>query len=107
MSDQHSAAEEHGQGQRHRHEGPRKHIVAFVFSILLTVIAFAMVSAGEVNTTFIYISLILMAILQVFIQMSFWMHMKDRGHVFPIVGITMGVFVVFTIVIMAEYWAWW
>jgi cytochrome c oxidase subunit IV len=105
MSNQHSAAEE--QGQRHRHEGPRKHIVAFIFSILLTVIAFAMVAAGEVNTSFIYISLVLMAILQVFIQMSFWMHMKDRGHVFPIVGITMGVFVVFTIVIMAEYWAWW
>ena len=53
MSNQHSAAEE--QGQRHRHEGPRKHIVAFIFSILLTVIAFAMVAAGEVNTSFIYI----------------------------------------------------
>lgn len=105
MSNHHSAAEE--QSQRHKHEGPRKHIVAFIFSILLTIIAFTMVAAGEVNTSFIYICLLLMAILQVFIQMSFWMHMKDRGHIYPIIGILMGVFVVFTIVIMAEYWAWW
>ncbi|AZN39739.1 cytochrome C oxidase subunit IV family protein [Paenibacillus albus] len=101
---QHSAAEEN---KRHKHEGPKKHIIAFIFSILLTIIAFAMVAAGEVNTTFIYIMLVVMALIQVFIQMGFWMHMKDRGHVFPIVGILGGVFVVFTIVIMASYWAWW
>ncbi|QYR22613.1 cytochrome C oxidase subunit IV family protein [Paenibacillus sp. sptzw28] len=105
MSTQHSAAEEHG--KRHKQEGPRKHIIAFIFSILLTVIAFAAVSAGEINQSFVYIILVLMAVLQVFIQMSFWMHMKDRGHIFPIMGILMGVFVVFTLVVMAEYWAWW
>ncbi|BBH22179.1 hypothetical protein Back11_35240 [Paenibacillus baekrokdamisoli] len=105
MSNEHSATEEHA--KRHKHEGPRKHIVAFIFSILLTVIAFAAVSAGEVNQSFIYIVLIVMAFLQVFIQMSFWMHMKDRGHIFPTVGIIFGIVIVFTMVIMAEYWAWW
>ncbi|WP_219835558.1 cytochrome C oxidase subunit IV family protein [Paenibacillus sp. R14(2021)] len=105
MSNQHSAVEE--QSKHHKHEGPKKHIIAFIFSILLTVIAFAMVAAGEINTTFIYIFLVAMAMLQVFIQMGFWMHMKDRGHIFPIVSILFGVVVVFTIVIMAEYWAWW
>ncbi|GGD80392.1 cytochrome C oxidase subunit IV family protein [Paenibacillus nasutitermitis] len=94
-------------GKRHKHEGPKKHIIAFIFSILLTVIAFSMVAAGEMNSTFVYIMLVFMAILQVIIQMSFWMHMKDRGHIFPIIGILMGVFVVITIVVMAEYWAWW
>jgi len=105
MSSQDTTVNEHG--KRHKHEGPQKHIIAFVFSILLTVIAFSMVAAGEINGTFVYIMLVLMAVLQVIIQMSFWMHMKDRGHIFPIIGIFMGVFVVFTIVIMAEYWAWW
>jgi cytochrome c oxidase subunit 4 len=33
--------------------------------------------------------------------------MKDRGHTFAIIGILTGVVVVFTCVIMAEYWAWW
>ncbi|MFC4810591.1 cytochrome C oxidase subunit IV family protein [Paenibacillus sp. GCM10023250] len=105
MSEQHSAVDEHS--KHHKHEGPKKHIIAFIMSILLTIIAFAMVAAGEINTTFIYMFLVLMACIQVFIQMGFWMHMKDRGHAFPIIGILMGVFVVFTIVIMAEYWAWW
>ena len=105
MTNQHSAAEE--QGRPHKHEGSQKHIIAFILSIILTVIAFSAVAAGEVNETFTYIILVGMAILQVFVQMAFWMHMKDRGHIFPIVGILMGVFVVFTIVIMSEYWAWW
>ncbi|KKC49098.1 MULTISPECIES: cytochrome C oxidase subunit IV family protein [Paenibacillus] len=93
--------------KRHKHEGPKKHIIAYVFSMLLTLVAFATVIGGEINTSFIYILLIIMAIMQVIIQMGFWMHMKDRGHLFPIVGILTGVFVVFTIVIMAEFWTWW
>ncbi|MBB3114539.1 cytochrome c oxidase subunit 4 [Paenibacillus phyllosphaerae] len=105
MANQHSTTEE--QGKRHRHEGPQKHIVAFIFSIVLTVIAFALVAAGEINESFIYIMLLAMAVLQVFIQMSFWMHMKDRGHLFAIVAILFGVFVVLTIVVMAEFWTWW
>lgn len=105
MSNQHSTAEEHGRPRKH--EGPKKHIVAFIFSIVLTVIAFATVASGEINETFTYMVLVGMALLQVFIQMAFWMHMKDRGHMFAIVGILSGVFVAFTCVIMAEYWVWW
>ncbi len=93
--------------KRHKVEGPQKHIVGFVMSLALTIIAFAAVSAGEINATFTYIILVSMAVIQVFIQMAFWMHMKDRGHLFPIIGILAGVFVVFTMVIMALYWVWW
>ena len=39
-------------------EGPKKHIIAFIFSILLTIIAFATGCGGEINTTFIYIILV-------------------------------------------------
>ncbi|RUS46717.1 cytochrome o ubiquinol/quinol oxidase subunit IV [Cohnella sp. AR92] len=104
MSSNHST---HEQTTRHRHEGPKKHIVAFVLSLVLTIIAFAAVASGEINTTFTYIILVGMALVQVFVQMAFWMHMKDRGHLFPIMGILFGVIVVFTMVIMAEYWVWW
>lgn len=105
MSSNHSASEE--QPKRHKVEGPQKHIVAFVMSLALTIIAFAAVSAGEINTTFTYIILVSMAVIQVFIQLAFWMHLKDRGHLFPIIAIIAGVFVVFTMVIMALYWVWW
>ncbi|EXX88887.1 cytochrome C oxidase subunit IV [Paenibacillus darwinianus] len=104
MADHHSTANER---RRHKHEGPQKHIVSFIFSLLLTVIAFAVVAAGDVNKDFIYILLVTMAVGQVIIQMGFWMHMKDRGHLYPIIGILAGVFVVFTMVIMALYWVWW
>lgn len=93
--------------KRHKHEGPQKHIVAFIFSIALTFVAFAAVAAGEINTTFLYIILVVMAILQVFVQMAFWMHMKDRGHLFPTIGILGGVIIVITMIVMAQYWVWW
>jgi cytochrome c oxidase subunit 4 len=105
MSSNHSASGE--QTKRHKVEGPRKHIVAFVMSLALTIIAFAAVAAGEINTTFTYMILVGMAIIQVFIQMAFWMHMKDRGHLFPMIAIFTGAFVVVTAVITALYWVWW
>ncbi|CAM4422288.1 cytochrome C oxidase subunit IV family protein [Paenibacillus tarimensis] len=105
MADNHATASE--PKRRHRVEGPKKHVISFIFSLVLTAIAFALVMSGEMNTMFIYIMLIAMAIGQVFIQMAFWMHMKDRGHMYSIVGIISGVFVVFTMVVMALYWVWW
>lgn len=105
MASNHTATEE--SPKRHKVEGPKKHIIAFLFSVLLTFIAFATVISGEINKDFIYIILVGLAVLQVFVQMAFWMHMKDRGHTFAIIGILTGVFIVFTCVIMAEYWAWW
>lgn len=105
MSSNHTTSGE--DTKRHKVEGPQKHIVAFVMSLALTIIAFALVSAGDMNVTFTYIILVSMAIVQVIIQMAFWMHMKDRGHLFPKIAIFAGVFVVFTMVIMALYWVWW
>jgi len=105
MSNNHSATE--GEARRHKVEGPGKHIVAFVLSLVLTLIAFAAVASGEINTTFTYIILVGMALVQVFVQLAYWMHMKDRGHLFPIIAIASGVVVVFTMVIMATYWVWW
>ncbi|WP_123043175.1 cytochrome C oxidase subunit IV family protein [Cohnella candidum] len=105
MASNHSASEE--QTRRHKVEGPQKHIVAFVLSLALTIIAFAAVAAGDINTNFTYFILVLMAIIQVFVQLAFWMHMKDRGHLFPIICIIAGVFVVCAMIITALFWVWW
>jgi cytochrome c oxidase subunit 4 len=106
MTAEHAAAVEQSK-KRVRHEGPKKHIIAYIFSLVLTILAFAVVVTGDVSVNFVYVMLVLMAAVQVFIQMAFWMHMKDRGHLFPIVGILSGVVIVFTMIIMAVYWAWW
>ncbi|WEK54828.1 MAG: cytochrome C oxidase subunit IV family protein [Candidatus Cohnella colombiensis] len=105
MSSNHAGTEQ--SARRHRVEGPQKHIVTFILSLALTIIAFAAVASGEINTTFTYIILVVMAIIQAALQLAFWMHLKDRGHLFPIIAIISGVVVVFTMVIMAVYWTWW
>ena len=93
--------------KRTKPEGAKKHVIAYVFSLILTFISFAIVMAGELTNSFVYVLLLALAVLQVFIQMAFWMHMKDRGHTFAIIGILTGVIAVFTCVIMATYWTWW
>ncbi|MFD3261469.1 cytochrome C oxidase subunit IV family protein [Paenibacillus lentus] len=92
---------------RHRHEGPQKHVVAFIFSIVLTAIAFATVAAGGVNTAFTVILLLAMAVLQVLVQLGYWMHLKDKGHMIPIIFMAGGFFVAGLCIIAALYWMWW
>lgn len=93
--------------RRQRHEGPEKHVIAFIFSIVLTLIAFAAVAAGEVNVAFTVILLLVMAVLQVLVQLGYWMHMKDKGHMIPIIFMAGGFFVAFLAIIAALYWMWW
>lgn len=106
MTEQHSP-EDGGYKHRHRHEGPQRHIVVFIFSIVLTLIAFAAVAAGGVNATFAVILLLVMAVLQVILQMGFWMHLKDKGHLMPIIFMLGGFFIAGTCIVMSLYWVWW
>ncbi|MDQ0089269.1 cytochrome c oxidase subunit 4 [Paenibacillus anaericanus] len=93
--------------RRHRQEGPQKHVIAFIFSIVLTLIAFAAVAAGGVNIAFTVVILLVMAVLQVLVQLGYWMHLKDKGHMIPIIFMAGGFFVAGTAIITALYWMWW
>lgn len=96
-----------------RHEGPRNHLLAFALSILLTGVAFLAVAyslVGEethVEPWFVQIFIITLAIFQAVIQLGFWMHMKDKGHSFPILGIAFGFFVALTCAAAGLLWSWW
>lgn len=100
-------SERHAVKHRHRVEGPQKHIIVFIFSIVLTAIAFAAVAAGGINPAFTVILLLIMAVLQVLVQMGYWMHLKDKGHLMPIIFMIGGFFVASTAIVMALYWVWW
>ncbi|GGF99392.1 cytochrome C oxidase subunit IV family protein [Paenibacillus aceti] len=93
--------------RRHRQEGPQKHVIAFIFSIVLTMIAFASVLAGGVNIAFTVMLLLVMAVLQVLVQLGYWMHLKDKGHMIPILFMAGGFFVASLSIIAALYWMWW
>lgn len=92
---------------RQRHEGPGKHIIVFIFSIVLTLIAFAAVAASGVNIVLVILMLLVMAVMQVLVQLGYWMHMKDKGHMIPIIFMVGGFFVAVTTIIAALYWMWW
>jgi|HigsolmetaAR203D_1030402.scaffolds.fasta_scaffold00015_98 cytochrome c oxidase subunit 4 len=89
-----------------RHEGPRNHLIAFAISIILTILAFAAVSIPGLSKGFVFTLLVLMAILQVLVQLAFWMHLKDRGHFWAILTMIFGALVVVYAVASAELWTW-
>lgn len=89
------------------HEGPKNHFIGFGISMALTLLAFVAVMNESLNEAFVYFLLVIMAIVQVFVQLYFWMHMKDRGHTYAKIAIFFGMIIVFTIIIMALFWCWW
>ena len=96
-----------GQTKRRKgHDGLRNHLITFVISIVLTILAFAAVSIPTLDKGFVYSLLVLMAIMQVLVQLGFWMHLKDRGHFWPILAMIFGGLVVLYVVVSAVFWIW-
>ncbi|PZE19765.1 cytochrome C oxidase subunit IV family protein [Paenibacillus xerothermodurans] len=94
-------------GGRHKLEGPRNHYVSYIISIILTMLAFAAVLYGGLDRSFLILFMVGLAIVQIIFQLAYWMHMKDKGHLMPIVGLLFGGFVALTGVAAAVYWMWW
>lgn len=92
---------------RHKTEGPKNHYLTFAASIILTMLAFAAVLYGGMSKAFLVPFLVIMAIAQVILQLAYWMHMKDRGHVYPIIGLSFGAIIALTAVAAGVYWIWW
>ncbi|WP_274364396.1 cytochrome C oxidase subunit IV family protein [Paenibacillus thermotolerans] len=100
---EHSNAE---QPRKHRHEGPRNHLLAFALSILLTAFAFIAVMNTEIEPWWVIVFILTLAIFQAVIQLAYWMHMKDRGHFLPIIGIAFGFIVALTAVASGLLMSW-
>lgn len=105
MAANHQSAQNQS-NRRHSHEGPKNHYLSFALSILLTILAFVVVNA-QMGKTFTFLFIMVLAIIQATFQLAFWMHMKDRGHLYAIIGIVFGAFVALTGVVAAVYWIWW
>lgn len=48
-------------------------------------LAFAVVLYGDLDRSFILIFIVTLALVQAIIQLFFWMHAKERGHLFPLI----------------------
>jgi cytochrome c oxidase subunit 4 len=98
--------------RKQRHEGPRNHLLTFGLSIMLTAlsfvaVAYALTEDSHVEPWFVSFFIVGLAIFQAVIQLGFWMHMKDKGHGYAIVGIAFGFFVALTCLAAGLLWSWW
>lgn len=93
--------------KRHKHESPTNHYLSYILSIVLTMLAFAVVLYGDLDRSFILVFIVGLGIVQASIQLFFWMHAKERGHMFPLIFMAGGVIVALTAVAAAVYWMWW
>jgi len=91
------------QTQQHRPEGAKRHLVTFIVSIILTAFAFFAVIVGG-NATWVVPFIIVIGIVQALFQLYVWMHMDQKGHELPALGIYTGLFVVILTVIVFVYW---
>lgn len=105
---QHAGQAPAGDGVKRRRavESPRNHYMTFAISIILTILAFAAVMIPGLSKGFVYSLLVLMAILQVFVQLGIWMHLKDRGHFWAKLAIIFGALVVIYAVVSVVFWTW-
>lgn len=73
----------------------KKQVILFSSMIFFTIISFFAVSIMTVYTAGMFI--VTLAIIQVIFQLSYFMHMKDKGHEVALITMFSGVFVSFFI----------
>lgn len=93
--------------QTQSHKSSKQHVISFILSLLVTLLAFWAVSSEEVSAAFAVPFILLLAVIQVAFQLFYWMHMSERGHSFPLLFLGSGVLVVVVTIVSFVYWVWW
>lgn len=89
-----------------KHEGPKRHLVAFFGSLVLTALAFVAVAYEVIPAGFTVPFIVVLAIVQALFQLFVWMHMDQKGHEFARIGIFAGSFFVLLAIIVFVFWTW-
>lgn len=87
-------------------DGPKVHIVAFIVSLVLTALAFLAVAYEVVPIGFTVPFILGLAVVQAAFQLFVWMHLDQKNHEFPRVGIFSGAFVAFITIFVFIFWVW-
>lgn len=89
-----------------KHEGPKRHLVAFFGSLVLTALAFIAVAYSVIPASFTVPFIVALAVVQALFQLFVWMHMDQKGHEFARISIFAGAFVILTAIIVFVFWVW-
>lgn len=69
----------------------QKHqIIAFALMIFLTIVSFVAVGTDIIPASFAIPFILLLALVQLFLQLGYFMHLKDEGHAWATTFISSG-----------------
>lgn len=71
----------------------KKQFVAFALMIVLTFLAFAAVATDLIPRTLAIPFILILAVIQLALQLLFFMHMKDKDHAWANVFMITGIFI--------------
>ncbi|WP_028401746.1 cytochrome o ubiquinol oxidase subunit IV [Ectobacillus panaciterrae] len=85
--------------QHENHGSGKSYVIGFILSIVLTIIPLLLVLNHILNKGILIFSILAMAVLQLFVQLFFFMHVKDgeKPH-YHTMALILGAIIVFTIV---------
>lgn len=88
-------------------EEMKKMFISFVSMIIFTLVSFAIVIVGDIQSMFAIPILLILAIVQVAFQFFYFMHMKDKGHEFPSLLIYGGAWAALLVLLGLILISWW
>ncbi|WP_273369014.1 cytochrome o ubiquinol oxidase subunit IV [Alicyclobacillus herbarius] len=97
LSDRGKAGKEHG-------HGPWMHVIGFVISIILTLAALWLVLSHAMRPEPLFATIMILAVLQILVQLFFFMHILDRRGPAWHVWMLMLAFVFAFVVIAGSIW---
>lgn len=86
--------------------GSRIHLFSFAASVLLTVLAFGAALYGELPADLLVPFLMLMAAIQLFLQLIHWTRLKSRNDLLSILSLAFGTILTLVAMGAALYWVW-
>ncbi|MCD9536733.1 cytochrome o ubiquinol oxidase subunit IV [Photobacterium carnosum] len=100
-TNEHSTA--HGQGGQ-AHGSIKEYVRGLVFSIILTIVPFAMVMAGVGSTQFIIGVIMVFAVAQILVQLVFFLHMNTSSEQMWNTSSAVFVVVIVAIILIGSLW---
>ncbi|KAE8177127.1 cytochrome o ubiquinol oxidase subunit IV [Photobacterium carnosum] len=100
-TNEHSTA--HGQGGQ-AHGNVKEYVRGLVFSIILTIVPFAMVMAGVGSTQFIIGVIMVFAVAQILVQLVFFLHMNTSSEQMWNTSSAVFVVVIVAIILIGSLW---
>ena len=100
-TNEHSTA--HGQGGQ-AHGSIKEYVRGLVFSIILTIVPFAMVMAGVGSTQFIIGVIMVFAVAQILVQLVFFLHMNTLSEQMWNTSSAVFVVVIVAIILIGSLW---